>query len=364
MEFKNGGSSSQRRPAGEEGAPLARQGSVYSLTFDEFQSALGGAPAGAGTGGKDFGSMNMDELLRNIWNAEETQAMASASGGGVPPATAALQRQGSSLTLPRTLSAKTVDEVWRNLVRDEPPPQGADGGGQQQQQAHRQSTLGEMTLEEFLVRAGVVRENPVPVPAQAPPPMPMPLPPRPVPVIAPKSSAFLGNFPGADDAAATAAAMGFAPVGMGDLAMGNGLMPPRPAGMGGGAMAVQTAVNQLDSAGKGYSDLSSPTEPLPYVFEGMIRGRRNGGGVEKVVERRQRRMIKNRESAARSRARKQAYTMELEAEVQKLKELNQELERKQAEIMELQKNEVPEMLKDSFGRKKRVCLRRTLTGPW
>ncbi|CAN6204660.1 unnamed protein product [Urochloa humidicola] len=304
--------------------------------------------------------MNMDELLRNIWNAEETQAMASASGAGMPPATAALQRQGSSLTLPRTLSAKTVDEVWRNLVRDEPPPQGAaDGGGQQQQQqAHRQSTLGEMTLEEFLVRAGVVRENPIAAPAQVPPPMP--LPPRPVPV-APKSSAFLGNFPGADDAAA---ALGFAPVGMGDLVLGNGLMPPRPPGMGGGAMAVQTAVNQLDSGGKGYSDLSSPTEPLPYSFQGMIRGRRNGGGVEKVVERRQRRMIKNRESAARSRARKQAYTMELEAEVQKLKEMNQELERKQAEIMEMQKNEVPEMLKDPFGRKKRVCLRRTLTGPW
>ncbi|RLN35964.1 hypothetical protein C2845_PM03G36770 [Panicum miliaceum] len=333
MEFKNGGSSSQRRAAGEEGAPLARQGSVYSLTFDEFQSALGGAAAGGGGGiGKDFGSMNMDELLRNIWNAEETQAMASASGAGagagMPPTT--LQRQGSSLTLPRTLSAKTVDEVWRNLVRDE-PPQGADGNGQEQ--AHRQSTLGEMTLEEFLVRAGVVRENPALAPA--PPPM---LPPRPVPV-APKSSAFLGNFPGADDAAA-AAALGFAPVGMGDLALANGLMPPRAAGMGGSAMAVQTAVNQLDSGGKGYSDLSSPTEPLPYSFEGMIRGRRNGGGVEKVVERRQRRMIKNRESAARSRARKQAYTMELEAEVQKLKELNQELERKQAEIMEMQNNEI------------------------
>ena len=83
MEFRNGGSSSQRRPAGEEGAPLARQGSVYSLTFDEFQSALGGAAAGGGGGtGKDFGSMNMDELLRNIWNAEETQAMASASASG------------------------------------------------------------------------------------------------------------------------------------------------------------------------------------------------------------------------------------------------------------------------------------------
>lgn len=297
MEFKSGGSSSHRRPPPADGSSLTRQGSVYSLTFDEFQSALGGASAGGGSGvGKDFGSMNMDELLRNIWTAEETHAMASAStaGPGAPPAP--LQRQGSSLTLPRTLSAKTVDEVWRNLVREEPHQEGAAGGGGQQ--AHqRQSTLGEMTLEEFLVKAGVVREN---LPAPALPPMPPPA--RPVPV-APKSAAFFGNFPGADDAAA--AALAFAPVSMGNLAMGNGLMPPRAAGMGGGALAVQTAVNQLDPCGKGNSDLSSPNEPLPYSFQGMIRGRRNGVGVEKVVERRQRRMIKNRESAARSRARKQ-----------------------------------------------------------
>ncbi|BAF25276.1 bZIP transcription factor TRAB1-like [Oryza sativa Japonica Group] len=364
MEFGNGGSSSSERRAAAEGATLARQGSVYSLTFDEFQSALAGGGGGGGGGsgfGKDFGSMNMDELLRSIWTAEESQAMASASGSaagvgvavGAPPTS--LQRQGS-LTLPRTLSAKTVDEVWRNLVRDEPPPVGAADGGDMPPQ--RQSTLGEMTLEEFLVRAGVVRENP---PA-APPPVPPPMPPRPVPVV-PKTTAFLGNFPGANDAGA--AALGFAPLGMGDPALGNGLMPRAvPVGLPGAAVAMQTAVNQFDSGDKGNSDLSSPTEPMPYSFEGLVRGRRNGGGVEKVVERRQRRMIKNRESAARSRARKQAYTLELEAEVQKLKEMNKELERKQADIMEMQKNEVEEMIKDPFGRRKRLCLRRTLTGPW
>ncbi|KAL6846263.1 hypothetical protein ACP4OV_023711 [Aristida adscensionis] len=364
MEFKNGGSSSQRRPAVAplaDGAPLARQGSVYSLTFDEFQSAIGGAAAAASAGGgavgKDFGSMNMDELLRSIWTAEESQAMASASAAGAdagaPPFTP-LQRQGSSLTLPRTLSTKTVDEVWRNLVRDEPPV--AAGGGRQQQQ--QQSTLGEMTLEEFLVKAGVVRENPPP----APPPPPPPPPSRPVPV-APKSTPFFGSFPGADDAAA--AALGFAPVGMGGLSLGNGLMP-RATGMGGGAMAVQTAVNQLDCGGKGNGDLStlsSPTEPVPYSFEGMIRGRRNGAGVEKVVERRQRRMIKNRESAARSRARKQAYTMELEAEVQKLKEQNKELERKQAEMKETQQNEGTRNVKRSIRTEETTVLAKNIDWP-
>uniref|UniRef100_A0A0D9XEG7 BZIP domain-containing protein n=1 Tax=Leersia perrieri TaxID=77586 RepID=A0A0D9XEG7_9ORYZ len=316
MEFKNGGSSSDRRPPAAEGATLARQGSVYSLTFDEFQSALaggGGVGGGGGSGfGKDFSSMNMDELLRSIWTAEESQAMASASGSasglgmamGAPPPATSLQRQGS-LTLPRTLSAKTVDEVWRNLVRDDPPPVGADGGGGgSEMPPHRQSTLGEMTLEEFLVRAGVVRENP-PAPL---PPMPPQMPPQPVPV-APKTTAFLGNFPGANDAAA--ASLGFAPIGIGDPVLGNGLMP-RAVGLPGGALAMQTAVNQFDSGDKGNSDLSSPTEPMPYSFEGLVRGRRNGGGVEKVVERRQRRMIKNRESAARSRARKQAEIMEMQ----------------------------------------------------
>ncbi|OMO74087.1 hypothetical protein CCACVL1_16966 [Corchorus capsularis] len=101
-------------------------------------------------------------------------------------------------------------------------------------------------------------------------------------------------------------------------------------------------------------------EGVPYVFG---RGRKCSAALEKVVERRQRRMIKNRESAARSRARKQAYTLELEAEVAKLKEMNQELQKKQEEIMEMQKNQMLETLNRPWGGK-RQCLRRTLTGPW
>lgn len=93
--------------------PLARQSSIYSLTFDELQNTYGGL-------GKDFGSMNMDELLKNISSAEETQAMTTASvpGGGESGVFGGnLQRQGS-FTLPRTLSQKTVDEVWRDLLKE------------------------------------------------------------------------------------------------------------------------------------------------------------------------------------------------------------------------------------------------------
>ncbi|GKV01568.1 hypothetical protein SLEP1_g14115 [Rubroshorea leprosula] len=59
----------------------------------------------------------------------------------------------------------------------------------------------------------------------------------------------------------------------------------------------------------------------------------------------------------------QAYTLELEAEVAKLKELNEELQRKQEEMMEMQKNQILEKLRLPWGGK-RQCLRRTLTGPW
>ncbi|AQK51787.1 bZIP transcription factor TRAB1 [Zea mays] len=349
----------RRGPAGPD--PLSRQGSIYSLTFDEFQNTLGGMGGGLG---KDFGSMNMDELLRSIWTAEESQAMASASAsasasvsalGAAVDGGAALQRQGS-LALPRTLSVKTVDEVWRDFVREAPP--GTAGG--EEPQPNRQPTLGEMTLEEFLVRAGVVRDNPAAAAAAVPA---QPVAPRPIQAVSNGASIFFGNFGGANDAGA--GAMVFAPVGIGDQAMGNGLMPG-VAGMAGGAVTVSpvdTSVAQLDSMGKSDEDLSSPMAPVPYPFEGVIRGRRSGAGVEKVVERRQRRMIKNRESAARSRARKQAYTMELEAEVQKLKEQNAELQKKQEQIMEMQQNQVPELVSNPYAQKKR-CLRRTLTGPW
>ena len=98
------------RPSGN--FSLTRQPSVYSLTFDEFMNSMGGS-------GKDFGSMNMDELLKNIWTAEEVQTMASAGVAADDGGAGAshLQRQGS-LTLPRTLSQKTVDEVWNDISKE------------------------------------------------------------------------------------------------------------------------------------------------------------------------------------------------------------------------------------------------------
>jgi ABA responsive element binding factor len=80
---------------------------------------------------------------------------------------------------------------------------------------------------------------------------------------------------------------------------------------GGGGPNVEVSPRPGMSNGYGgmdglnLSSLSPP--PMPYVFNGGLRGRKPPA-MEKVVERRQRRMIKNRESAARSRQRKQVNT--------------------------------------------------------
>ncbi|XP_042399970.1 bZIP transcription factor TRAB1-like [Zingiber officinale] len=374
---------------GGGGSGLARLASVYSLTFDEFQSSLGGF-------GKDFGSMNMDELLKNIWTAEESQAMAGAVAPGVGEG--GIQGQGS-FTLPRTLSHMTVDEIWRDLVcpAHAAPAPAAVGVSQQ----HRHPTLGEITLEEFLVKAGVVKEEPATI-----------LPPRPIgnttgnvifndlPVVNNATDFSLGFSPAGrssrgsgvsnqivDSAAVNLAmiaaneAMPFAVprsvvdlgnqairrgglAGVGEAGMNGGFMPGAVAlGAGAGTVTVASPVNHARSHSfrKRSRDQSSVSS-VPYPFSGGLRGRKSSA-VEKVFERRQRRMIKNRESAARSRARKQAYTMELETEVAELKELNQELQKKQAKMMEMQKNQVLRMINQQPGPKK-PCLRRTQTGPW
>ncbi|CAN7047611.1 unnamed protein product [Brassica oleracea var. botrytis] len=372
--------------------PLARQSSLYSRTFDELQSLLGGP-------GKDYGSMNMDELLKSIWTAEEAQAMSMTMTSSAPTTMVEpggnLQRQGS-LTLPRTISQKTVDEVWKCLITKDGGGCSGGGGGESNNAPQRQQTLGEMTLEEFLSRAGVVREDN-------------------------NSSQHMGQVTGnnnngfyGNNGAPGGLGFEFGQPNQNSISFNNGTMQqqqqqqqfqqqpqqqsrqqlnqshpqqqrlpqtifPKQANV---AFAVNKSFNgavnnsmnntnglaSFGGAGVTVAATSPGTSsaennslsPVPYVLN---RGRRSNTGLEKVIERRQRRMIKNRESAARSRARKQAYTLELEAEIEKLKKVNQELLRKQAEMMEMQKNELKESSNKPWG-SKRQCLRRTLTGPW
>nr|VDD45757.1 unnamed protein product [Brassica oleracea] len=374
--------------------PLARQSSLYSRTFDELQSLLGGP-------GKDYGSMNMDELLKSIWTAEEAQAMSMTMTSSAPTTMVQpggnLQRQGS-LTLPRTISQKTVDEVWKCLITKDGGGCSGGGGGESNNAPQRQQTLGEITLEEFLSRAGVVREDN-------------------------NSSQHMGQVTGnnnngfyGNNGAPGGLGFEFGQPNQNSISFNNGTMQqqqqqqfqqqpqqqsrqplnqshpqqqqqqrlpqtifPKQANV---AFAVNKSFNEavnnsmnntnglasFGGAGVTVAATSPGTSsaennslsPVPYVLN---RGRRSNTGLEKVIERRQRRMIKNRESAARSRARKQAYTLELEAEIEKLKKVNQELQRKQVSELTTSLWQLKESSKKPWG-SKRQCLRRTLTGPW
>ncbi|CAA7060867.1 unnamed protein product [Microthlaspi erraticum] len=383
---------------------LGRQSSIYSLTLDEFQHALC-------ENGKNFGSMNMDEFLVSIWNAEENnnnQQAANAASHSVPPnhngfnnnnngggesgvggfgggssgnqgannkrsgglvKQPSLPRQGS-LTLPAPLCRKTVDEVWSEIHRGGGTGGCGDSNGRSsssngQNNAHngggetaaRQPTFGEMTLEDFLVKAGVVREHPT-NPNPKPNPVPNPNPNQNPSSVIPQQQQLYNVFQGTGDPTFPGQGMGVGdPTGYGKRT-GGGYQQAPPAqpgvcygggggfGAGGQQMGMVGPLSPVSSDGLGHGQVDNIGGQYG-VDMGGLRGRKRvvDGPVEKVVERRQRRMIKNRESAARSRARKQAYTVELEAELNQLKEENAQLKHALGELERKRKQQYFESLK-------------------
>ncbi|KAJ1376809.1 Basic-leucine zipper domain [Sesbania bispinosa] len=272
---------------------------MYSLTLDEVQSQLGDL-------GKPLSSMNLDELLKNVWTVETSQSMVMDNEGTAQASQAALQRQ-ASLSLTGALSKKTVDEVWRDIQQNK--------DSEEKKSRDRQPTLGEMTLEDFLVKAGIVAE-------------------------ASSNKKYTGTIAGIDSSVAVPQ---FPPQGqwiqyaqpqyqhpqqslMGIYMPSQGIAQPLHMGAG-ASLDVPFADSQVA--------LSSPL--MGTVSDTQTPGRKRSTPedmMEKTVERRQKRMIKNRESAARSRARKQAYTNELEQKVSRLEEENERLrKRKELEKM-------------------------------
>ncbi|KAG8078540.1 hypothetical protein GUJ93_ZPchr0007g5335 [Zizania palustris] len=326
--------------------PLARQSSILSLTLEELQNSLCEP-------GRNFGSMNMDEFVANIWNAEEFHAATGGCKAAIEEAkeegagSGGLCRQGS-FSLPPPMCQKTVEEVWAEINRGPDhtsvpvpaqqlvQPHGGSGGGNAIAANGGQATFGEMTLEDFLVRAGVV------------------------------GGSFSGRAAMADGMVhvpvdpmqqGQAGSMMF-PVGpansmyqvMGDSIGYPGMMTVVPAPQLQGAMA---AVTVSPGSSDGLSAMT-PTDMMNCMGNGMMtengtrkRARREDCCTEKTVERRQRRMIKNRESAARSRAIKQAYTVELEAELNYLKQENARL--KDAELLEKMSEQSKEKMNAQSG---------------
>ncbi|KAJ1381125.1 Basic-leucine zipper domain [Sesbania bispinosa] len=127
-------------------SPLSRQSSWYNLTLDEVKSQLGDM-------GKPLGSMNLDELLQNVWTAEANKPVLGMDNDENMSSSSSLQRQ-ASLTLARALSGKTVDDVWREIQQGQKKRYGEGVKSHQD----REMSLGETTLEDFLVQAGLFAE--------------------------------------------------------------------------------------------------------------------------------------------------------------------------------------------------------------
>lgn len=248
--------------------PLVRQNSLYSLTLDEVQNQLGDL-------GKPLISMNLDELLKNVWTAEANQTAGKDNEDDTVLAhQTSLQRQ-ASLSLNGALSKKTVDEVWRDIQQSK--------NSEEKKSRERQPTLGEMTLEDFLVKAGVVAETLSDNKKDAGP-------------VVEIDANITPQFP----------------------QQGQWIQYPQPQYQQQAAMIYMSGqpITQPLHVGTGgvidvpYVDnqLALPTPLVGALSDTQTSGRKRGAPedvIEKTVERRQKRMIKNRESAARSRARKQ-----------------------------------------------------------
>lgn len=130
-------------------APLTRQNSWYGLTLDEVKNQLGEM-------GKPLGSMNLDELLHNIWTAEANQSMGMESESS--SSVYSLKRQ-ASFKLARALSGKTVDDVWREIQQGQKKK-----NHENLKSENSEIILGDMTLEDFLIQAGIYAEaSPSPI---------------------------------------------------------------------------------------------------------------------------------------------------------------------------------------------------------
>ncbi|CAJ2637232.1 unnamed protein product [Trifolium pratense] len=280
---------------------LSRSGSLYNLTLDEVQNHLGNL-------GKPLGSMNLDELLKSVWSVEAGEVFDF--GNDVAGTTTQhnqlgeMNRQGS-LTLSGDLRKKTVDEVWRDMQIEKKRSVDRD-----RKAPDRQQTLGEMTLEDFLVKAGVVGES------------------------FHNKEGDLLRVDLNEDSRQNVSQHGHhwmqfqlpsVQQQQQQHQQEKHMMP--------GFVPVHAIQQPFQVAGQVLDAPISPSSLMGTLSDTQTLGRKrvaSGIVVEKTVERRQKRMIKNRESAARSRARRQAYTQELELKVSRLEEENERL-RKQNE---------------------------------
>ncbi|KAI4373588.1 hypothetical protein MLD38_011699 [Melastoma candidum] len=119
--------------------------------------------------------MNMDEFLASVWSAEDNQLLTSQAEsndnhgtdreGSASTGKSMLARQ-ASFSIPTPLCNKTVDEVWYEIHKDDPHHshhhqllgENDSSDDNLELPPHGQQSLGEMTLEDFLIKGGVMQE--------------------------------------------------------------------------------------------------------------------------------------------------------------------------------------------------------------
>ncbi|XP_004249091.1 ABSCISIC ACID-INSENSITIVE 5-like protein 2 [Solanum lycopersicum] len=305
---------------------LATQGSLYSLTLDEVRNQLGNC-------GKPLNSMNLDEFVKTVWTIESNQEVVGGNDYG-PVQQGASQHHPSSITMSRDLSKKTVDEVWQDIQ------QGVKIDNVDKRSQERQLTLGEITLEDFLVKAGVIAEST-------------------------QGKRISGLVFGVDSMSLTQQAqwthyqipaMQQVPEQQHQQQQQNippVFMPGHPI-----QQPLPVVANPIMDATYPETQVTmSPAHIIGTLSDTQTSGRKRVAPrdvAENSIERRQKRMIKNRESAARSRARKQAYTHELENKVSFLEEENERLKRQK---------EIEDILPSVPPPEPKYQLRRTSSGP-
>ncbi|KAK1377644.1 Protein ABSCISIC ACID-INSENSITIVE like [Heracleum sosnowskyi] len=377
--------------------------------------------------GKSGGSMNLDEFLTSIWTAEENEAQAPNANTMVPTEESStsltnmnpqyhfgessnIARQVSltrgSPSVPAPSCQKTVEKVWSEINRNQQSTNKILHAGSKQ----RKRSYGEMTLQEFLVEAGVVREEapaaqippprlhfqpqhhlqshpapPVFQPRPAPPvfqprPAPPVFQPRPAPPLLPRPQ--LPNGYGMYFNYDSTTMSNFMITGCGTSSVGvPSPFRPQPQTVGGTVatcfpggnirIGLQPAASFCGvGSASGVRGSESFGEMSAVSLDGIGM---NQAGRKRIIDRQtqlmieQRRMIRNRESAMRSRERKQAYTLELEVALNQLRHENANLLKRMKEMESESKQLKPEAAKieaQAKAKEKRGQLRRTFSSPF
>ncbi|MCD7449147.1 hypothetical protein HAX54_049510 [Datura stramonium] len=256
-------------------------------------------------------SMTVDGIFRNVYGdgqGTESNTLLNAeitlldAAGAITPIS---DSEAATVTVSGIHPARrTVDDVWREIVEGKREQQRAAVAGCKEEAVDEI-----MTLEDFLVKAGAVEEEAVAVQ-------------RPV--------------------------QGEVKVELGAERLSGGIFAFDTPYMATPQQSVQGFGNGMEVIGGGRGKRKTILEPL-----------------DKAALQRQRRMIKNRESAARSRERKQAYQVELESIAVRLEEENEQLlkekeERTRAHYKQLIQKVIPVVEK----RKPPRVLRRVCSMQW